>query len=511
MKLLAPILGFGMRLLVAAQLVLFNRYEAGQRWGTSRSWLPAFVQDARFDADSATREEIVRKSRYFERNNAIVNRLADLFEQYTVGCGLQINPASSSEEWNQAAKAWFEIWSKFCDLTSLQSFGTIQSLVARAWFIDGEVFILKTRGREYANSPAKPRIQLIEAHRVATPQRLTTEEGKRIVDGIELDGNGRPVAYHVRDGFDENEYRRIPAEQIIHVFEPSRPGMYRGLPFLYPVLNDIHDLDDLELCEMKAAKQAAETATFIETASGELSAEDKRRERFNQATQKGDGTTVDEARTRYIKDAIGGRVAGLKMGEKVTQFVSQRPSVTVQWYWDYLTSKICAGSGISKLLVYPWSMQGTVTRADLDVMSGFFHARSAVLGRAFSEVFVYVMGWANANDPALDGAPPDWFLVNTRAPRSVNVDVGRNSSAMLAELKAGARTYQDVYAELGQDWREQLRQKAKEAAFIRSLATVFKVEPGEIADVAGEAILSAQPMTAPASNPPKNVPEPEYA
>src|SRR5688572_3483546 len=59
-----------------------NRYEAGQLWSSRRSYLPGWTRDARFDADSATCTEIRRKARYFERNNAIVNRLADLFEQY---------------------------------------------------------------------------------------------------------------------------------------------------------------------------------------------------------------------------------------------------------------------------------------------------------------------------------------------------------------------------------------------------------------------------------------------
>jgi hypothetical protein len=41
-----------------------NRYEAGQRWGTGRSWLDGWVQDADQDADAPTRQEIVRKARY---------------------------------------------------------------------------------------------------------------------------------------------------------------------------------------------------------------------------------------------------------------------------------------------------------------------------------------------------------------------------------------------------------------------------------------------------------------
>lgn len=501
MKFLAPIFAFFVR--------LFNRYEAGQHWSTSRSWLPGYLQDQRFDANNATREEIVRKARYFERNNGLVNRLADLFEQFTVGpCGLQLIPASSDENWNEAAADWFAVWQRFPDLTSLQPFSVLQSLIARRWFIDGEVFILKTRGNEI---PKRPRVQLIETHRVRTPPNLSEREGTNIVDGVEIDGRGRPVAYYVRDGFDDDNYRRIPAELIIHVFEPTRPGEYRGLSFFTPVLNELHDLDDLHVLEMRAAKDAAEKSTFIKTVAGELKPQQLRAERLDGTSQNSAGTDVTVARTKWLKEMVGGRTAALKPGEDVLQFKSDRPTVTQQWYWDYVTGRICAGVGISKLLVYPYSMQGTVTRADLDVMAGFFRSRSEVLAAAFTEIRNYVMGWAKDNDGALDGAPLDWFEVTVRPPRSVNVDVGRNSQAMLAELKAGARTYQDVYAELGFDYRVQLRQKAKEAAFIRALAAEFKLEPGEIADLAGEAINEAQKADDSSPDETKKSNTPEYA
>lgn len=484
MKALTSIRAFAYRFVVAAMIV-FNRYEAGVRWGTGRSWLPGYLQDQRFDADSATREEIVRKSRYFERNNGLLNRLGDIFEQYTVGhCGLQIVPNSSEEEWNRNARTVFDEWTKFCDLTSLQSFATIQSLCARSWFFDGELFILKTYGEEKlvkGQPMRRPRIQLIESHRVATPNNPPA--GAKIIDGIEVDVRGRPIAYWVLDGIDGETFKRILADQIIHIFEPSRPGQMRGLPFSYPVLNPLHDLDDLEMLEMSAAKDAAEKSTFIETPTGELSVDKLRAERYSQTSQDSTGTDTTETRTKYIKNAIGGRVAALRMGEKVTQFLSNRPTVTQQWYWDYLTSKICAGIGISKLLVYPWSIQGTVARSDLDIMAGFFRARSAVLATCFVQVWEFVIGWSIQNDLRVADPPADWRTVTVRAPRSVNVDVGRNSQAVIQELESGVRTYNDVCAELGQDWREVLEQKAKEARFIRDLADIYKLDPSEISTI----------------------------
>ena len=479
--------------LLAAVKRLFNRYESGQRWGTSRSFLPGWVQDARFDADAATREEILRKARYFEKNNGLVNRLADLFEQFTVGStGLTVLPASSDEAWNVEASAAWKGWQPYADQCSRQPFGVLQSLIARRWFIDGEIFILKTRGKNRPDEPARPRIQLIEGHRVGTPANLSQQEGQNIIDGVEVDQRGRPVAYHVRDGFNDDSYRRIPADQIIHVFEPSRPGEYRGISFFAPVLNDLHDLDDLMLLEMAAAKDAAEKSTIYETLSGEFdtTSEGLRREKFSQTTQSSSGADLTQTRTRYVKQLLGGRAMAIKPGEKVTQFQSNRPTVTQQWYWDHLIGRICAGVGISKLLAYPYSMQGTVTRADLDVMAGFFRSRSEVLASVFAEVRNYVLAWEIPNNILLADPPADWRSVVVRPPRSVNVDVGRNSSAMIAEYDAKLRSAEDIFAELGHDYRDKFRQIAKEEALKVELEAEFKLPAGAISKAIREAAAS---------------------
>lgn len=454
---------------------VLGQYEGGQRWSKDRSYLPGYVQDARFDADPSARLEILRKARYFERNNAIVNRMADLFEQFTVGAnGLQFIPATSSEKFNQGVKESWGEWQKICDLTSLHSFATLQSLIARAVFVDGEIFILKTRGET-----GKPRIQLIEAHRVASPPDLW--DRTNIIDGVEIDSRGRPIAYYVVDGVDGTTYSRKDAKDVNHVFEPSRPGQHRGLSMLYPVLNDLHDLDDLQLLEMKAAKDAAEISNVFYTENGELpTADTHRKQRFGQATQNTAGNEITEYRTQQIANRLGGRTVSVKLHEKLEQHRSERPSVAVRDYWDYLTSKVCTGAGIPKLLVLPFSIQGTVVRGEYDLAANFFRSRSANLASSLERVYQFYLEWAVGNDRRLMDKPGDWRAVTTRAPRAVNVDVGRNSSAMLAELEAGATSYDAIYSPLGLDAFEELRKRAKEEAYIDSLSAEFKLTPDRI-------------------------------
>lgn len=472
------------------------RYEGGTYLTDGRrSWLPGWVRDARFDADQATRRELVRKSRYFERNNAIVNRLADLFEQYTVGpTGLRFVPASSDQEWNKRAKDWWDKWCEMPDLTSRQSFATINSLAARTWFVDGEVFIVKTAGRPRANSKSYPRIQLIEGHRVDTPGAEAATSN--IVDGISLDSRGRPMNYWVQDD-EEGTLKPISAEDMVHVFEPSRVGMYRGLPMLYPVINDLHDLDDLQILEMDAAKENAEVTRVIKTKTGEDNDDAQRKAMFGIGGSGATGGTSggsSNTRAGYYNEVFKGKAKVLHHDDDMAEFRSERPSVAVQAYWDYLASKVCAGVGISKLLVFPWSVQGTVVRADLDVASSFFRSRSHVLGAYFGDIYQYVLEWGVANDSKLaDSLPSDWRRVTVRPPRSVNVDVGHNSKALIAEYAAGWRTLEEICAEFGWDWRDVLRQRATEFKEAAKLEQEFQLGSGTLIRAVLEALKQQAP------------------
>ena len=152
---------------------------------------------------------------------------------------------------------------------------------------------------------------------------------------------------------------------------------------------------------------------------------------------------------------------------------------------------------ISALLVFPFSLQGTVTRADLDTAAAFFRSRSAVFAAVIREIYIWVMGWAVKYDRALDGAPENWWQVTIRPPKAVNVDTGRQSQAVLEELEAGTRTYQDVCAELGHDWRHVLRQKAVEAKFINDLADEFDVTREQIAQLAKQTMSIKETLAPP--------------
>jgi lambda family phage portal protein len=458
-------------------LVIEDRYE-GATFNPSRSYLPAGFQSMRFDAGASTRAELARRARYFERNNAIINRMADLFECYTVGYQLQVMPASSSPEWNDKAKASLDIFFKYADLTSLMGMSSLATLMARTWFVDGEVFVVLTKG-----SSGRPRIQLIEGHRVATPIHLAGQEGRTVIDGVAVDPNGRPIGYYISSEDSKGQQAfgpMTPADSVIHIFEPSRPNQYRGLTMLYPVLNELHDLDDLHILEMQAAKEAARTMNVIKNRPGEIDPEEHRRNRFSQSQTISTGQSGTDQRSDYYHDVIGGATVVLRTGDEIQQFASTRPGVVTMDYWKYKTELVCSGIGIPYVLVFPETMQGTVYRGALDMANSFFRLRHEVIASVITRICEWYFKWAKANEPALRDAPGDWNIVSIHPPRAVNVDVGRNSAAMLDELRAGATNYELIYAPLGLDWRQQFKNLAEQRAFAASINLELDTSKGRL-------------------------------
>lgn len=467
------------------------RYEGAQPSSPRRSWVPNYVRDARFDITSFTRWELTRKIRYFEANSWLVQRLADLFEQYVVGCnGMGVMPASSDVEWNtRALPAWQE-WCQMPDLCSRQNLGTLQGLIARSWFVDGEIFILKTYGRDRPGRQAFPRIQLIESHRCSAPGNGFSDATKdNLVDGVQVDPTtGRPQGYWIRDGFSDSSWTYKDADSVIHVFEPSRPGQYRGITFFHAVLCDLHDLDDLQIMEMDRAKQASEIANIFETYSGELDPRTLRQGRLlNTGATGANAANPDEdleKRIAQYRTILGSRTIAVKPGESIKQMQTIQPSAATQWYWNHLTGRVCYGVGIYQGLVTPTSIQGTVERGALNACAQFFRSRSQVIAGASARIYQHFMQWARYNDPRCYDAPADWANVTTVSPAAVNVDPGRNMLGTIAGLAAGTTTLHDEYGSMGKDAGAKILQRAREIGLTKQIAAQVSKEMGVPIDAA---------------------------
>ena len=102
--------------------------------------------------------------------------------------------------------------------------------------------------------------------------------GNKIVNGIEYNRIGQRAAYHLfRNhpgelilGSSNFKSTRVPAEDMIHVFRPRRPGQSRGLTWLNGILLKLFELDKYDDGELMRKQISSFLVGYITDLEGEL-------------------------------------------------------------------------------------------------------------------------------------------------------------------------------------------------------------------------------------------------
>lgn len=140
---------------------------------------------------------------------------------------------------NDQVEEAFKIWSKTADLSGRKSFQALQRQIYRERWIAGEVFVR----RHLITKRFIPRKAIGLALEVVPGELLSSLTNGNIKQGIELDKNNAPVAYHFlkSEGSLEDPVR-VDAADVLHLFKPHRPGALRGLSPMAPVANSFEAL-----------------------------------------------------------------------------------------------------------------------------------------------------------------------------------------------------------------------------------------------------------------------------
>lgn len=144
--------------------------------------------------------------------------------------------------------------------------------LARALVRDGEAFV-----RLGVDEGSELVPQLLPADQVdpSLSRDLGRGTGPRIVAGIEFDAADRAVAYHVlREAPGAplaavlSEAVRVPAADMLHVFDPLFPGQVRGLSWLAAVLLKLRDRDEAADALLMQLKVSSLMTGFVRDAEG---------------------------------------------------------------------------------------------------------------------------------------------------------------------------------------------------------------------------------------------------
>ncbi|MCX8003380.1 MAG: phage portal protein [Burkholderiaceae bacterium] len=218
------------------------------------------------------------RARHFVRNNPYAAAAVELLAAYQVGTGITPRSATGDAELDRAADQVWREWSRpaHADITGLLDFHGLTHQAARVRAEIGEAvlrIVRLTRAEQRARGLMLPvALQALEADQIDSGQDGTVNNA-RVVQGVEIDGWGRPVAYHLHAEHPGERAAlspraggaalKIPAAEILHVFAPLRPGQLRGVPDAAWVLTRLAQLDRYEDAALEQALVQACLAVFV--------------------------------------------------------------------------------------------------------------------------------------------------------------------------------------------------------------------------------------------------------
>lgn len=251
-----------------------RHYEAAEPGRRTQNWR----RDAT-DADFALRgasAQLRWSARDLIRNNGWARRARQIVANSSVGYG--IRPKAIADDEAQAQQAT-KLWKKWaatteCESDNRQTFYGIQHLAMKNLFSDGEVLIRRRYRRATDDLTIPLQLQVIEADYLQTGKNaLVSDAGGPIIQGIEFDKLGARAAYwlwknHPGSGRNMEAPVRVPAEEVIHLYDVERAGQSRGVSWLAFGLLNMKDLDDYEDAELMKQKIAACFAAFTTDTNG---------------------------------------------------------------------------------------------------------------------------------------------------------------------------------------------------------------------------------------------------
>jgi len=195
------------------------------------------------------------RSRAAVRNDPYAFNVIDKRVSNLIGTGITPRPKIEDDALRKVQQELWEDWVDESDADGLTDFYGQQALIARTVETAGECFV-RLRPRSLDENLAVPlQLQVLAPEFVPHDKFEPAKNGNSIRAGIEFNPAHQRVAYwmyraHPRDASSlntgYNQLVRIPAAQVLHIFEPVEPGQLRGVPRLAPVLKRLRSLDNYD-------------------------------------------------------------------------------------------------------------------------------------------------------------------------------------------------------------------------------------------------------------------------
>ncbi len=223
---------------------------------------------ARAPEIAAARVPLQGRARHKAANNPLAHSAVEAWKTATVGPGVMPTSQHPSASIRSALDDYFAKWAKAADATGRGNFGALTANAVADEMVDGEAFAIWT-GMQ---------LRAVPAEQVAMDLTNVIGDGREIVNGVELDSDGRVIAYHVHPARPTDLFAtyappvRFPAEDVLHLVRPET-GAYRGISRFASTLLRLDTLDGLEDSQAMNVRMAALLSVIL-TNENDMSGDD---------------------------------------------------------------------------------------------------------------------------------------------------------------------------------------------------------------------------------------------
>lgn len=438
-------------------LDFLRNYDAGSYDRPNQNWRVTTNQSAEL-TDRYSRDEVRARARDLERNSDFMNAVAGAFKRNVVGGGYFIQAKTEDTELNKEIERAWKKWCKKqnCDVTETQSLNQMIRMAVERKKIDGGVLFIK----RYLKGGTVPfKLQMVEVDELDSSVMQPRDQANKVVGGIEYNAYNKAVGYYIKQ-YDINGYgTRAPefvdAKNVIFYFTKKRPSQLREMSDMAHTIPRIRDANEFMMAVAVKERIEACLSIFIKKTYP------------TQGLGRG-GSAASEQRVSYDGKLLSpGMIKELNIGDEVQVVNPTGQGADATSFTKLQQRLIGAGQGLSYEATSRDMAEATYSSARQGMIEDglTYEEEKELLLEVLDEIYetfvisavlcgaIDIKGFWENKEAYLSH---DW----TQEPKAW-IDPQKESNANKTALQTGQKTFKQIAAENGRDWRDQINDIAE--------------------------------------------------
>lgn len=440
-----------------------KNYDAGNNMRLNAGW---YAQNNSAEMTDRYDRDLVRaRARDLERNSDIANSVIIAYKRNIIGFGFSIRVKTPDEELNKAIQEYWIEWckAKNCDVTGEQPFMQMMRMAVQRKRVDGGILFRKcyTDGGMLAFKLQALEVDEIDANAIGPVHG----KDNKVVAGIEYNRFNRIEGFWLRqydiNGYDINRSEYVPAKDVIFLYTKKRPSQIREMSDMAPTMTRIRDANEFMTAISVKERIAACLAVFIK--------------RIN-PPQIGRTRESQTIKKDYSgKKITPGMIRELNAGDEIQVVNPSGQSSDAAGMIKLHQRMIGAGQGLSYEATSRDMSQSNYSSARQGIIEDnmtYEEDKELIVEKIFDEIYetfvisLWLHGYIKPKDFWQNkGSYLKHEWVQQPKPW---IDPQKEANATKIALNSGVKTFQQIAAENGKDWKEQIDDAAEALEYART-------------------------------------------